>query len=226
MAGAVHRQGPNAPFNSINQCAHSATQADPQSPQAPPPERSPSFEFSPPVHGAGQQGTPQRPGAGAAPSPGSPLRASVSPGEARALKAASRRAAAAEWIRAQTGIEVPAETDFVFRQALRDGVALCRLLNSLRAGAISKVGGRGQRVNARDRGASRCRQSSAACIALQQLRVLPTPSPSPTRQVIDHSTAECSSPTGDVIRTFENVRRRLPGWADGSLCVDGMLTSA
>lgn len=141
----VAAEGIGLSSGSTSHCAHhptcppfpTYTQADPQSPQAPPPERSPSFEFSPPAPGAGQQGTPQRPGAAAGPS--SPLRASVSPGEARALKAASRRAAAAEWIRAQTGIEVPADTDFVFRQALRDGIALCRLLNSLRPGAVSKV---------------------------------------------------------------------------------------
>ena len=103
-------------------------------------EGSPSFEFSPPAPGASEQTTPQRPGAGPVSGGGSPLRVSLSPSEARALKAASRRIAAAEWIAAQTGIQVPHDTDFLFRQALRDGVALCRLLNSLRPGAVSKVG--------------------------------------------------------------------------------------
>ena len=71
---------------------------------------------------------------------GASLRSSLgSPGEVRLLKAAARRQQAAEWITEQTGIAVPHDTDAAFRQALRDGVTLCRLLNALRPGAVPKV---------------------------------------------------------------------------------------
>lgn len=164
----------------------------------PPPEpaASPSFEFSP--HAA-PAADPQSPcllpphrEAQAAPAPASPssLRASLSPGDARAAKAAGRRAAAAQWLADRTGVQVPHDSDFVFRQALRDGVALCRLLNALRPGAVPRV--------------------------------------------IDHS-AQCSSPTGDVIQTFENVanfikvgsgaqRTAAGGAATGGPCPFGSLT--
>lgn len=97
---------------------------------------SPEFAFSPPAP------QPQRvPSPTLLAGPGSPLRASLNPSEARAIKAAARRRAAAEFVHAQTGIRLPADSDLAFRTALRDGVALCRLLNALRPGAVGKVRG-------------------------------------------------------------------------------------
>lgn len=116
----------------------SSTQVEiPESPVGPPQEErppSPEFAFSPPAP------QPQRvPSPTLLTGPGSPLRASLNPSEARAIKAAARRRAAAEFVHAQTGIRLPADSDLAFRTALRDGVALCRLLNALRPGAVGKV---------------------------------------------------------------------------------------
>lgn len=112
----------------------------PEGPQGPPQEEgppSPEFAFSPPAPPAQRAASPTLMAG-----PGSPLRASLSnPSEARAAKAAARRRAAAEFVEAQTGLRLPAESDLAFRAALRDGVALCRLLNALRPGAVGKVRG-------------------------------------------------------------------------------------
>lgn len=45
----------------------------------------------------------------------------------------------ADWVDSLTGMRLPIETDLAFRQALRDGVILCKLLNILRPGTINKV---------------------------------------------------------------------------------------
>ncbi len=111
----------------------------PESPEGLPQEEqppSPEFAFSPPAPPAHRVPSPTLMAG-----PGSPLRASLNPSEARAIKAAARRRAAAEFLAAQTGIRLPAESDLAFRAALRDGVALCRLLNALRPGAVGKVSG-------------------------------------------------------------------------------------
>ena len=72
--------------------------------------------------------------------PTNPLRASMNTGDLRAVKGASRRQMAADWVAAQTGMPVPHHSDAAFRQSLADGVTLCRLMNALRPGAVTKVG--------------------------------------------------------------------------------------
>jgi len=59
----------------------------------------------------------------------------------RAALAASRRRVAAEWVEELTGEALPTASDHAFRAALRDGVLLCRVLNTLRPGYISRVRG-------------------------------------------------------------------------------------
>ena len=103
----------------------------------------PEFAFSPPPPATA-------PAAAAADTPTNPLRSSMTPGDLRAVKATSRRQMAAEWVAAQTGIAVPHHSDAAFRQSLADGVTLCRLMNALRPGAVSKVG-------------MGCRRCSGAC---------------------------------------------------------------
>jgi kinesin family protein C2/C3 len=57
----------------------------------------------------------------------------------RAALAASRRRVAADWVEELTGEALPTASDHAFRAALRDGVLLCRVLNTLRPGYISRV---------------------------------------------------------------------------------------
>ena len=57
----------------------------------------------------------------------------------RAAQVASRRRVAADWVEELTGVALPTASDHAFRAALRDGVLLCRLLNTLRPGYISRV---------------------------------------------------------------------------------------
>lgn len=59
----------------------------------------------------------------------------------RAALAASRRRVAADWVEELTGVALPTASDHAFRAALRDGVLLCRVLNTLRPGYISRVSG-------------------------------------------------------------------------------------
>ena len=64
---------------------------------------------------------------------------STSAVETKTRRAAERRQAAADWIRATTGTTVPCNTDHAFRSALGDGVVLVHLLNALRPGTIARV---------------------------------------------------------------------------------------
>ena len=50
-----------------------------------------------------------------------------------------RRKAAADWAEGLTGVALPVAADTTFRGALRDGILLCRILNTLRPGAIPKA---------------------------------------------------------------------------------------
>lgn len=64
---------------------------------------------------------------------------SVSPLFARAQRLADKRRLVSEWLGAVTGAAVPADSDEAFRAALKDGVTLCRLLNTLQPGTIPRV---------------------------------------------------------------------------------------
>lgn len=84
------------------------------------------------------ENTPERSGGFGAPStPGSANRGDV--GSAGG-DAAARRRAAAEWVEAVAGTSLPYSSDHAFRAALRDGVLLCRLINSMHEGTVPQVG--------------------------------------------------------------------------------------
>lgn len=53
---------------------------------------------------------------------------------------AAKRKAACEFIRASTGMAPPYATDQAFRAALKDGVLLCKLANTVWPGIVQQVG--------------------------------------------------------------------------------------
>ncbi|KAI3427016.1 hypothetical protein D9Q98_006959 [Chlorella vulgaris] len=141
-----------------------AAPASPVSDFAPSPASNPAasplsdFAFTPPAAAPPAAARPTSAGS----QPSSPRRGSLSltASDSRLLKGANRRQLAAEWLTSLTGAAVPYDSDAAFRASLRDGVTLCRLINELRPGSVSKI--------------------------------------------MDFS-QECSSPTGEVIQSFENV---------------------
>lgn len=84
---------------------------------------------------AGELGTP----APSLRSNGSPGTSGLDPVEYKRKRAALKRRTASEWISQALGVAIPHESDQVFRAALADGVVLCRLMNWLRPGTITKV---------------------------------------------------------------------------------------
>ena len=58
---------------------------------------------------------------------------------ARASQELTRRLIVADWVRQIAVVRLPTATDSEFRQALRDGVTLCRILNTVRPGSVRKV---------------------------------------------------------------------------------------
>ena len=66
-------------------------------------------------------------------------RCSMSPSKSRAFQRQENRRAAARFIAAVTGVEVPAGDDDEFRRALADGVIVCRVLNAIQPETIPKV---------------------------------------------------------------------------------------
>ena len=58
---------------------------------------------------------------------------------ARSAQAAYRRKAASEWVEQITGVSLPASSDNAFRRALKDGTLLCKILNMVRPGCITRV---------------------------------------------------------------------------------------
>ena len=58
---------------------------------------------------------------------------------ARASQELTRRLIVADWVRQIAEVRLPTATDSEFRQALRDGVTLCRILNTVRPGSVRKV---------------------------------------------------------------------------------------
>lgn len=59
---------------------------------------------------------------------------------ATALSPAAKRKAASEFVQATTGVFVPFSSDQSFRGALKDGVLLCRMVNTLWPGINAQVG--------------------------------------------------------------------------------------
>lgn len=55
-------------------------------------------------------------------------------------RSSDRLQAAADYVRAATGVAVPASSERAFRGALRDGVLLCALANAAFPGAVHEVG--------------------------------------------------------------------------------------
>ena len=70
------------------------------------------------------------------PQQGTPLSGSMQSVQAHNT---ARRRAAAEWIENLTGIALPTSSDHAFRGALRDGILLCKVLNTIRPGIIPQV---------------------------------------------------------------------------------------
>eukprot|EP00873_Tetraselmis_striata_P027607 jgi/Tetstr1/447871/TSEL_035181.t2 len=58
---------------------------------------------------------------------------------AKQADTAARRRMAAEWVSSLTGDSLPTDTDGSFRRHLRDGVLLCRLLNAVKPGTITRI---------------------------------------------------------------------------------------
>ena len=57
----------------------------------------------------------------------------------RTTQAAYRRRAAAEWVEEITGAGVCSASDHAFRRSLKDGTLLCKVLNFVRPGSVTKV---------------------------------------------------------------------------------------
>ncbi|MEW5299266.1 MAG: hypothetical protein WDW36_002299 [Sanguina aurantia] len=64
---------------------------------------------------------------------------SISPLRTKCVESNTKRREAAEWIKQLSGIDVPYSSDNYFRAALKDGVILCRILNSVVPGHVPKV---------------------------------------------------------------------------------------
>jgi hypothetical protein len=58
---------------------------------------------------------------------------------AKQADTAARRRAAAEWVAGLTGDRLPVDTDLSFRRHLRDGVLLCKLINAVKPGTVTRV---------------------------------------------------------------------------------------
>jgi hypothetical protein len=56
------------------------------------------------------------------------------------LSPAAKRKTASEFIQATTGVFVQFSSDQLFRGALKDGVLLCRMANTVWHGAVAQVG--------------------------------------------------------------------------------------
>lgn len=59
--------------------------------------------------------------------------------DSSASVAALKRQAVADWIKGETGLDVPARTESGFRSALKDGVILCQLINAVQPPESDKV---------------------------------------------------------------------------------------
>lgn len=68
-----------------------------------------------------------------------PSYALISPLRTKSIESNTKRREAAEWIKQLSGIDVPYSSDNYFRAALKDGVILCRILNSVVPGFVPKV---------------------------------------------------------------------------------------
>uniref|UniRef100_A0A061S3R0 Kinesin family member C2/C3 n=1 Tax=Tetraselmis sp. GSL018 TaxID=582737 RepID=A0A061S3R0_9CHLO len=58
---------------------------------------------------------------------------------AKQASLAERRSYVVEWIRSITGVQLPSDSDQVFRSKLRDGVLLCKILNAVKPGTITRI---------------------------------------------------------------------------------------
>jgi len=58
---------------------------------------------------------------------------------AKQADTAARRRAAAEWVAGLTGDRLPVDTDLSFRRHLRDGVLLCKLINAVKPGTVTRI---------------------------------------------------------------------------------------
>eukprot|EP00951_Prasinocladus_malaysianus_P039346 scaffold440074_cov46-Prasinocladus_malaysianus.AAC.1 len=73
---------------------------------------------------------------------------SPSGSEFKQADSAVRRTIVSEWIKTTIGDVLPVKTDSEFRASLRDGVVLCKILNHVKPGTITRIVDRNELENA------------------------------------------------------------------------------